>query len=123
MSHIPIRENVNPCKEEEKTLRSSSNLTSPCVCTPPVNDNATIIVMMPYHELKTPYWPNSLVDIMRVNMGVVIIDIPFCKNEHIKNHKEALTCIGNDLYFPNILLVLIALPLHEYTYLFFISFH
>ena len=29
----------------------------------------------------------------------MIADIPRCKNEHIKNHNDALICIGIDLYF------------------------
>ena len=69
----------------------------------------TIIEIIPYHELNMLYCPYSCVEISRVNMGVVITEIAFCKNEHTKNHNEALTCTGNDLYLPNNLFVLFAL--------------
>ena len=53
---------------------------------------------MLYHELNEPNRPYSSDVKSLVNIGVVITDIPFCKKEHIKNHKDALTCTGSFLY-------------------------
>ena len=52
-----------------------------------------------YHELKTLNSPYSAVLNSLVKIGVVIIEMPFCRNEQIKNQNDAFTCTGNDLYF------------------------
>lgn len=86
--------NVNPCNEEEKILRSASYLTNPRVYTPANRFSETQTVNMSNHELKILNSPYSAADINLVNIGVVMNDMPFCKNAQIKNQNEALTCMG-----------------------------
>ena len=40
------------------------------------------------------YWPYSSVVRSLVKMGVVMVEMPFCIKEQIKNQKDALTAIG-----------------------------
>ena len=40
-------------------------------------------------ESHVPKRPYSAGDIKRVKIGVEIIEIPFCKKEQTKNHKDA----------------------------------
>lgn len=95
---MQTRVNVSPSSEDEKILRCLLNFINPCWYTPAHKFRETIIAAIPYQELKTLYLPYSPVVRSRVNIGVVIIDMPFCKNEHIKNQNEAFTGFGKDLY-------------------------
>lgn len=55
---------------------------------------------MPSHDVNTPYWPYSDVVNRRVKMGVVITDMPRCKNEQNRNHNDAFTGTGSERYLP-----------------------
>ena len=70
----------------------------------------TKIVMISSHELNAPYCPYSDVDSRRVKIGVVIVDMPFCMKEQIKNQNDARTCTGNDRYFARSLCITIPSP-------------
>lgn len=72
--------------------------------------------MIPSHELKTLYCPYSAVDNNLVKIGVVIVEMPLCRNAQIRNQKDALTWTGSDLYlFINLLIINISSNGYRYS--------
>ena len=59
--------------------------------TPEYRFRHTIGVIIYIQELKTLKLPYSSVVKTRVKIGVVMVDMPFCKKEHTKKTIEAFT--------------------------------
>ena len=60
------------------------------------SDTNTVTILS--QESNTLYCPYSAVVSSRVNIGVVITEIPFCRKEQIRNQNDARTCTENPLY-------------------------
>ena len=99
-----------PCNEEENLSLSLSNLIKPCVYTPYDKLRETKIVIIQLHEKKMLNLPYSSVDKILVNTGVVNIVMPFWRNAHIRNHKDAFIGTGKLSYFFSNLIIFKDLP-------------
>ena len=89
----------NESMDDEKASAFPSFLTSPFVKTPDANSRDAMINKKLYHVEYTLKRPNCDSVIIRVYIGVVSIDMPFCTKLQIKNQKEAFAGAGTLLYF------------------------
>lgn len=102
---------TSPWRDEDKIFFSLSNFTSPCPYTPEEMLKVINMASNPCHDVKTPYLPNSSVDINLVNTGVVRTEILFWRNEQIKYQIAARIAIGIKSYFFRSLLIISSITL------------